>query len=216
MPGSLLLALARLVVNAETVSRLVEPTIADLRREFADSGTSRIGRMTALLSGYAALWRVMGAVSLRATLRAFHPVEFDLRSFVYHAPWVPLGLFLVVFMWQLLAWSLIPMALAWLLFAATVRRWNTRHPARLAVPKRVVEPASLGINVALVPVSGNAGGLIFMTGSLAILMLGLPVLAVFLTLAALSGVAVAAALFAWHAVTGHTPQPGSPLGRLAR
>ncbi len=205
MPGTLLLAVARLLLDADTVARFVEPTIADLQREVAHAGASRARRVISLCRGYAAFARLLLWApfwSLRHNLRL---PAFEFRAWLYHAPTVPLAAALVIFLWSMLAWNLVLLGAAALVFAGVVRRWNNTHPATYATPASGTQVPALRINVALVPVSANAGGLIFMLGSVAILMTGFPALAAFLAIAVAGGTALATALFAWHAFHPRRP-----------
>ena len=200
MPGTLLLAITRLLLDADTVARLVEPTIADLQREVALAGTSRPGRVIAHCRGYAAFIRIFLRAQLWHLVCQLRRPDFDLRSCLHHAPSVPLAVALLVFMWSMLTWGLVVLLAAALVFAVAVRRWNHRHPVSHAKPAAGgVELPALRINIALVPISANAGGLIFMLGSVAILMTGFPALAAFLAIAVAGGTVLAAVLFAWHA-----------------
>lgn len=211
MPGTLLLAVARLILDSGTVARLVEPTVADLQREVAQAGVSRARRLMAHSRGYAAFARILLQAPLRGLLRSPRRPTIDLRACLHHAPSVPLAAALLVFMWSMLSWSLVLLAAAALIFAGGVRHWNNRHPATYPAPPSSPQSPALRINVALVPVSANAGGLIFMVGSVTILMTGFPVLAAFLGIAVVGGMVLATTLFAWHAFHPRRP-PADLLG----
>src|SRR5688572_9181522 len=55
-PGTILLKISRLLFNAHVQATVVQPTIADLQREVADAGHSRVKRMRARWRGYRAFW----------------------------------------------------------------------------------------------------------------------------------------------------------------
>ena len=55
-PGTLLLALARLLFEDSVLSRAVHPTIADLQDEVRQAGTDRRRRLLARWRGYTAFW----------------------------------------------------------------------------------------------------------------------------------------------------------------
>jgi hypothetical protein len=75
----------------------------------------------------------------------------------------------------------------------TFRSWHTQHPSTLAVPER---PTHSEINLASIPVRGDAGGLFFALGSVAILM-GLPQLRWFLVASMVCAAIAGCALIAW-------------------
>jgi len=137
----------------------------------------------------------------------------DLRAWLHHAPSVPLATALLVFAWSMLGWGLVLLSAASLIFASAVRHWNHAHPTTHAAPAPLGQVPTLRINVALVPVNANAGGLIFMLGSVAILMTGFPALAAFLGIAVAGGAALATVLFAWHALHPRRPSADG-LGHL--
>jgi hypothetical protein len=55
-PGTMLLKISRLLFTAHLQSTVVQPTIADLQREVADAGHSRVKRLRARWRGYCAFW----------------------------------------------------------------------------------------------------------------------------------------------------------------
>ena len=77
--------------------------------------------------------------------------------------------------------------------ALTMRSWNSEHPTKVAVPER--RPYS-EINLSSIPVRGDAGGLFFALGSVAILA-ALPQLRWFLIASMASALVFACALIAW-------------------
>jgi uncharacterized protein involved in exopolysaccharide biosynthesis len=58
MPGNWLLAFARVVFSDTVLSSVIEPTVADMRVEWADAG-SRPARLRAQLLGYIAFWSIV-------------------------------------------------------------------------------------------------------------------------------------------------------------
>jgi hypothetical protein len=58
-PGRLLLAIARLLFDESVLSRVVQPTIADLQEEVREAGTDRRRRLLARWRGYTAFWIVV-------------------------------------------------------------------------------------------------------------------------------------------------------------
>jgi hypothetical protein len=74
-----------------------------------------------------------------------------------------------------------------------MRSWHNEHPATVAVPEGT--PRS-EINLAAIPVRGDAGGLFFAIGSVVIL-LALPQLRWFLIASIVCSIAAGVALIAW-------------------
>jgi hypothetical protein len=137
-----------------------------------------------------------------------------LSTLVHVGPFYAIGAFLILFMWQMLNWSIVFAAMGGLLLAFGLRRWNDGHPTRLAAPRRTDDDSRLQINIALVPVAANVGGLMFMCGSVAILAVGLSLVRGFLAVALVGGVAMASALSAWHSAHPGQRLPDNSLGRL--
>jgi hypothetical protein len=76
---------------------------------------------------------------------------------------------------------------------ALMRSWNIEHPTTVAVPEGTLRSE---INLAAIPVRGDAGGLFFAIGSVVIL-LGLPQIRWFLIASVVCAVAAGYALIAW-------------------
>jgi hypothetical protein len=77
--------------------------------------------------------------------------------------------------------------------SVSLRSWNTDHPETVAVPERTLRSE---INMAAIPVRGDAGGLFFAIGSVAIL-LALPQLRWFLVVSMVSAALAGFALIVW-------------------
>jgi hypothetical protein len=75
----------------------------------------------------------------------------------------------------------------------SMRSWNDEHPSTIAVPGGRLHSE---INLAAIPVRGDAGGLFFALGSIGIL-LGLPQLRWFLLASLACAVVAGTALIAW-------------------
>jgi hypothetical protein len=69
-PGTRLRAWASRFCSPQTMDRLIDPVIADMRHEDAVGGTGRWERHWVLLCGYAAFWRVVAHLPLRCTKRS--------------------------------------------------------------------------------------------------------------------------------------------------
>jgi uncharacterized protein involved in exopolysaccharide biosynthesis len=70
MPGTWLLAFARLVFSDAVLTMVIEPTIADMRIEWSDPGSDIVAKLRARFLGYLAFWSVV----------AISPVAFSRRS----------------------------------------------------------------------------------------------------------------------------------------
>ena len=106
--------------------------------------------------------------------------------------------------------ALVPWSLASIVggcvFALIIHRWYSRHPSELPsweqTPERRPE-----INLSAIPVGGNIGGLMFMAGSMVILVAGLPMWRWFFGTAVAGGLLTAALVFVWHSAR---PSHGLP------
>lgn len=210
--GMWLLRIARLLLDERAVARLVEPTIADLQQEMHEAGSSRAMRCLVRCRGYVAFCAVVLSIPFS---RRSHHMPMKLSALVHVAPLYGIGAFLVVFMWQMLNWSIVVATISGLLLALGLRRWNDRHPTTLAIPPSIDDDSRLQINIALVPVAANVGGLMFMCGSIAILTAGLPLVRGFLIIALAGGVVMAYGLSAWHSAHPGRRLPDNSLGRLS-
>ena len=75
------------------------------------------------------------------------------------------------------------------LAAVLIRRWHTRHPSALPYAPRTTVPE---INLSRIPVGGDAAGLMFAAGSVAVVIVGVPDMAWYFV-----GSLLCAALLAW-------------------
>ena len=96
------------------------------------------------------------------------------------------------------------------LCAIVIHGWHERHPSDLASPRERAW-RSPQINFSNTDVPGNVGGLIFMIGSLLVVMVGLPSVLWFLLVGAAAGSFVAWRLATWHA---RHPKWGLPENRI--
>ena len=100
---------------------------------------------------------------------------------------------LLVATWPFFGSFTLASLIAGLFMGLSMRSWNSEHPATVAVPEGT--PRS-EINLASIPVRGDAGGLFFAIGSVVIL-LALPQLRWFLIASVICAVAAGYALIAW-------------------
>jgi len=210
-PGTTLLKIARLLFNEQLLSAVVEPTIADLQREIADAGPSRVKRLRAQWRGYCAFWRLI----LVAPFASAAAPAGDGGAVAFPDVMTRLAIGSIAFMLlaafgpSLGVWIAAVMA-AGALFAIVIHNWYERHPSDIPIP---TEPQAYSpqINFSSTEVAGNVGGLIFVVGSVFIVAVGLPRVIWFLIAATMAGSVLAWGLAAWH--TTH-PKFGLPENRI--
>ncbi len=83
MPGRMLHRLAARVCSAKTLERVVEPSIADLQKEYAQARTSTAERARALITGYTAILQVIAMCALSFSLAT----DDDQRAIVRTMAW---------------------------------------------------------------------------------------------------------------------------------
>jgi len=110
------------------------------------------------------------------------------------------------------AWTTLIIAAAGTLVAFLIHVWHERHPSEIALlPER--RRGSPQINFSSTDVGGNAGGLIFVIGSVLIVSLGLPSVFWFLLTAALAAGFVAWGLAVWRRRAQEGDWTTAPRGR---
>jgi hypothetical protein len=193
-PGTFLLKVARVVFDESVRADVIEPTIADLREEVAAAYAPK-DRLVARLRGYAAFWRLV----------AVAPVAFigwrPSRAAAYTSPAIGIaaGILLVLAFTppSLRPWMLVTIA-GGTIVAVITHAWYARHPTSEVVPEGTPYRRP-EINLSSIPVRANIGGLIFMVGSVFIVIAGLPKWHWFFVVAAAGGVFTGALIFRWHA-----------------
>jgi hypothetical protein len=195
-PGRLLLKIAGLVFDEAAIASLVVPTIADLQAEVEQAGESTARRVWARLRGYAAFWKVVLFSPFAASA---WPVRQD--SAITFRPrrsglgvWLVLAAFLGFTSPALTPWTVTVLA-GGAIVAVAIHAWYSRHPSLVATANGERRPE---INLSAIPVGGNIGGLIFVAGSMAILVSGLPGWRWFFAAAVLGGVLTAALVYIFH------------------
>src|SRR5215510_5044700 len=73
--------------------------------------------------------------------------------------------------WLFFKAFIVASAVAGTVAAVLIRRWHTRHPVVLPYAPRTRVPE---INLSRIPVGGDAAGLMFAAGSVAIVIIGVP------------------------------------------
>ena len=100
---------------------------------------------------------------------------------------------LLVATWPFFGTFTLGTLIAGFFLSLSMRSWHTEHPTTVAVPDGYVRSE---INLASIPVRGDAGGLFFAIGSVVIL-LALPQLRWFLIASVVCAIAAGYALIAW-------------------
>jgi hypothetical protein len=193
-PGTFLLKVARIVFDEAVCADVIEPTIADLRQEVAAAYAPK-DRLVARVRGYAAFWRLV----------ALAPIAFigwrPSPSAAYTSPAIGIaaGMLLVLAFTpaSLRGWLLVSI-IGGTIVAVVIHAWYARHPTCEVVPEGTPYRRP-EINFSSIPVRANIGGLIFMVGSVFIVIAGLPKWHWFFVLAAAGGAFTGALLFRWHA-----------------
>jgi hypothetical protein len=211
VPGTTLLKIARLLFNEHLVSTVVQPTISDLQREIANAGPDGRKRLRAQWRGYCALWTVM----LVAPFVSWSSPAADVGAVAFPDAIARLAVgsivvTLLVLVGPVLGAWLAVMTAVGTLVAILIHAWYERHPSDIPIP---TEPQrrSPQINFSSTDVAGNIGGLIFVVGSVFIVVIGLPSVIWFLFAATVAGCFLAWALVTWH--TSH-PKRGLPENRI--
>ena len=185
-PGTWLLKIAPLLFNERFIASVVRPTIADLQSEFDAAGADHLG---VLCRGYAAFWTLI----FHAPFASWSDSRHDLTTARLAVGSAVVAVLMIV---TFGAWTAL-IAAAGTLVAVLIHAWHERHPSEIALlPER--RWRSPQINFSSTDVGGNAGGLIFVVGSVLIVSLGLPSVFWFLLTGALAAGLVAWGLVVWH------------------
>lgn len=207
VPGTFLLKVARVIFDETVLANVVVPTIADLQREVATASTFR-DQVAARWRGYAAFWMLV--VVAPVAFIGWQPVRTS--STVSPVMSIGVGMLVVLAFTPagLRGWVLMSIA-GGTLIAIVLHMWHARHPTHIVVPESEIHRRP-EINLSSIPVQANIGGLIFMVGSVFIVIAGLPSWYWFFLVAAVGGVLTGAAIFAWHA---RHPSRGLPQNRIS-
>ncbi|HLG58817.1 MAG TPA: hypothetical protein VI485_25955 [Vicinamibacterales bacterium] len=198
LPGRLLLTLARVVLGEPALSTVITPAIADLQQEVLEAGASRTGRLRARARGYVALAKLMVmAPFLVAGSPDSGPFVTLMSGRSGGSAVVLLVPILCVAIWPMFGSFVTAATISGLLLAIILRWWHTRYPSSLAPADPMASRPAAEINLSSIPVAGDIGGLIFVVGSFVILLLGLPDLRWFVSMAMVAATVLAGGLFAW-------------------
>ena len=195
IPGRLLLKVAHFVFDESVIAAVVEPTISDMQQEVREA-PDRATRFRATMRGYVAFWTLVLAAPvafhLWPTQRVGETTVPDRGPGFYF--WL-ITATVVLSAWNALgAWAIL-LGVGGVLFAILMHRWNAGHPTELVVPGekfRIPE-----INQSRIPIDGNIAGLMYVVGSISIVMAGLPVARWFFVVAVVMAGLSALALVRW-------------------
>ncbi len=209
-PGTMLLKIARRLLNEHLLTTVVEPTIADFQREIAGAGDSRVERLRARWRGYRAFW-IVTIVAPFSTPPPPH--DRDALAFpdaMRRLALTAIALTVLALVGPMMGGSLTIVTAASAAVAVLIHRWYARHPSHIPAPapRKMWSPQ---INFSSTEVAGNIGGLIFAVGSVFVVVVGLPAVIWFLIAGTAAGCIVAWALTVWH--TKH-PTYGLPANRI--
>jgi hypothetical protein len=120
---------------------------------------------------------------------------------------------LLVSSWLFFKHFIVATAIAGVCAAAVMRRWNARHPSVLPEARPgASRPRVPEINLSAIPVGGDAAGLLFASGAIAIVILGVPNMAWYFLGALGCSLLLACALFAARAAQAWQPLRRATLG----
>ena len=210
LPGTTLLNIAPLLFSEQFVSTVVHPTIADLQSEYAAAGASRVRRLRALVRGYAAFWTVMIVAPFAQSAAPERIADGSSGSVVQHFAAGIAALTVLAFAGALFEVSAVIVILAGVLCAIAIHAWYERHPSQ-NVPPSGQPWRTPQINFSSMDVAGNVGGLIFVVGSLLVVVLAVPQMLGVLMAGAAAGCLLAWRLIAWHR---RHPNSGLPENRI--
>ena len=113
--------------------------------------------------------------------------------------------------WLFFKAFIVASAVAGALAAVLLRRWHTQHPSALPYSPRTRVPE---INLSRIPVAGDAAGLMFAVGGVAVVIIGVPDLAWYFVSALVCAALLACVLFVWRSAHGHAALQERPLGLI--
>jgi len=216
VPGTRLLAIATLLFRDDVIAAIVEPAISDLQREMALAGSDWLARLRARRRGYAAFWKLVLVVPFTpepVTVR--HAGVTTLGDAIHRLAAVFALVALAAIVGPVLgAWAAVVIAAA-VMFALGIHAWYERHPSD--APDPIDEPwRTPQINFSSTDVAANSGGLIFVIGTVLIVVVGLPSVVWFLLAATVGGCLVAWALVRWRISHPRTDLPAYRIDGSAR
>jgi len=210
LPGTTLLNVAPLLFSEHFVCTIVRPTIADLQSEYVAAGDSRAARLSALVRGYAAFWMVMAVAPFAVLTAPERAADASAGFAARHLASGVVLLTMLVFAGTMFEISATFVIIAGAVLAVVIHSWYDRHPSQTPAPSDV-PVRTPQINFSSMDVAGNVGGLIFVVGTLLIVVLAVPMMLAILMAAAGLGALLAWRLTAWYR---RHPNWGLPENRI--
>jgi hypothetical protein len=121
---------------------------------------------------------------------------------------------LVVANWQFFDAFVVAAVFVGIWLAVVVRSWHSRHPGTLPDARQASASRVPELNVSAIPVGGDAGGLVFAIGSIAVVVMGVPDLGWYFLGIFLCAWLFAGGLFTWRAAHSWQPQRATSIGRF--
>jgi hypothetical protein len=204
--GTTLLTIARRLLTEPMVVAIIEPTIADFQCELTAAGANRFARLRARWRGYRAFWTLV-------LVAAVAPWALPAHDAAAPQPLVALVgtgatiLALAAVVNPVLGATVTVVGAAGGLCAVLLHAWYQRHPSILPMPSRRLWRTPQ-INFSSTEVAANGGGLIFVIGSVFVVVLAVPSVLLFLIAGTLAGGLVARGLVEWRTrhPDGHLPE----------
>jgi hypothetical protein len=206
---TLFLRVARALFGDQTVSAVFVPALADCQAELREA-RSRLARC---VTWYRWSWAL-------AVLVLITPFSVSMPSITDRAPltrttsggWFFMLLYASLFAgaWWCVQEFMVAALVAGVLLAVAMRAWNDQHPASIVLPSPRGGTPLVQINLAKIPVTADAAGLMFAAGTVVIVVVGLPDLWPYFAAAGLASVLLAVAL-----VRSGMSFSGRPAARIA-
>jgi hypothetical protein len=209
MAGTTLLKIARRLLTEQLVVAVVEPTIADFQCELAAAGSGRVARLRVRWRGYRAFWTLVLVAAFAPWALPAHDVRTSqpLAAGVAISATGATVFMLIAVVNPVLGATVAAIGAAGGLCAVLLHAWYQRHPSILAMPSRRLWRTPQ-INFSSTEVAANGGGLIFVIGSVFVVVLAVPSVLLFLISGTIAGGLVARGLVEWRSrhPDGHLPE----------
>jgi len=199
MPGRLLLKLASMIFEEPALSTVVSPVLADLQQEVHEAGASPLRRIAARARGYVAFWKLLAVCLVEMPVFSVRraPVTTIVPARTGGSLPVVLSLALYAALWSMFGWFVAATIIGGVVMAFALRYWNTRHPSTVVSENCLAISPDARINMSSIPVAGDIGGLFFVIGAVAIVLLGLPDVRWFVLASTIVAGVLAVTVFAW-------------------
>jgi hypothetical protein len=194
--GTHFLKLARMLFSEPTVTRVFTPAIADFREELR--GAHGLRRFLVSCRWYWSLSILAIVVPHVIPAGAERQLLATMRTRSTGWFLVVLGIALYAATWQMFGGFALASAVVGTALAYALRKWHTRHPP-LAIDRRALrwDGRESDINLSSIHVAGDIAGLLFVVGSVTIVLIGLPGMWWFFAAGLVGAVVAAWCRFAW-------------------